>query len=176
MKRSGIKAHVAALAALLAAVLLLAGLSACAAPPASSGEGELTCTLYIDCKTILSNMEELDPDKAELIPEDGVILETSEVAFSEGESVYDILLRELRARGIHIESTFTPVYDSAYVEGINNIYEFDCGPLSGWEYRVNGEFPNYGCSAYYPKQGDKIEFLYTCDLGADIGNLYMGSD
>lgn len=162
----------ALLALLLAALIAAAAVFGACASPAPADDGSLSCTLYIDCKTILSNMAELDPEKAELIPADGVILEKVEVRFAEGESVYDILLRELRARGIHIESSFTPVYNSAYVEGINNIYEFDCGPLSGWEYRVNGEFPNYGCSGYYPKDGDEIEFLYTCDLGADIGDSY----
>ena len=159
--------------AILAALFAAAAL-ACAGckAPEKAGEYDCSCTLYIDCKTILDNMDELDPEKAELIPEDGVILERVTVGFNEGESVYDLLLRALRARGIHIESSFTPVYNSAYVEGINNIYEFDCGPLSGWEYRVNGQFPNYGCSGYYPKDGDAIEFLYTCDLGADIGDEY----
>ena len=130
------------------------------------------CTLYIDCKTILSNMDQLDEDKRELIPEDGVILAEVTVGFNDGESVYDILSRELRERRIHMESSFAPVYESAYIEGINNIYEFDCGPMSGWEYSVNGVFPNYGCSQYNPSEGDVIRFLYTCDLGRDIGDEY----
>ena len=152
---------------------LCAAFVSCAAPSVKD-DYPFHCTLYIDCKTILRNVADLDPDKLELVPEDGVILDTVTVGFEEGDSVYDILLRELRARGIHIESTFTPVYNSAYVEGINNLYEFDCGPMSGWEYRVNGEFLNYGCSQYFPKEGDEICFLYTCDLGADIGNGYTG--
>lgn len=32
---------------------------------------------------------------------------------------------------IHMESSFTPVYNSAYIEGIHNLYEFDVGKLSG---------------------------------------------
>ena len=129
------------------------------------------CTLYIDCKTVLDNMDKLDANKAELIPEDGIILEETTVGFDDGESVYDILLRELRSRGIHVEASFVPMYDSAYVEGIANLYEFDCGWSSGWEYSVNGEFPNYGCSQYFPNDGDFIRFLYTCSLGEDLGDL-----
>ena len=34
---------------------------------------------------------------------------------------------------------------------------------------VNGWFPNYGCSRYQVQSGDVIEWLYTCDLGADVG-------
>jgi hypothetical protein len=63
----------------------------------------------------------------------------------------------------------TPIYNSAYIMGINNLYEFDAGELSGWMYKANGEFPNYGCSRYQLKPGDVIEWIYTCDLGRDIG-------
>ena len=156
---------------LLLAALCAALIASCAKPEVKDDYAH-HCTLYIDCRTILSNMDMLDPEKAELIPADGVILPKTVVGFDEGDSVYDILLRELLARNIHIESSFAPIYNSAYVEGINNIYEFDCGPSSGWEYRVNGQFPNYGCSVYYPNDGDEISFLYTCELGADIGDTY----
>ena len=70
---------------------------------------------------------------------------------------------------IHFEFVNAPLYGSTYVEGIGNLYEFDCGELSGWMYKVNGSFPNYGCSKYILSPGDKIEWVYTCDLGKDIG-------
>ena len=54
-------------------------------------------------------------------------------------------------------------------QGIHNLYEFDCGELSGWMYNVNGWFPNYGCSRYALQDGDVIRWRYTCDLGADVG-------
>ena len=76
------------------------------------------------------------------------------------------------ATGIHMEFEDTPMYNSAYIEGINNLYEFDCGELSGWMYKVNGWFPNYGCSRYQLKEGDVIEWVYTCDLGVDVGGFY----
>ena len=71
-----------------------------------------------------------------------------------------------------MEFVNTPIYGSVYVEGIGNLYEFDAGELSGWMYRVNGEFPNFGCSKYILKNGDKVEFVYTCDLGKDVGGSY----
>ena len=40
-------------------------------------------------------------------------------------------------------------------------------------YKVNGVFPNYGCSKYTLKNGDVVEWVYTCDLGRDVGG-YMG--
>lgn len=41
-----------------------------------------------------------------------------------------------------MESNWTPAYNSAYIEGIGNLYEFDCGNLSGWMYSVNGVWPD----------------------------------
>ena len=107
-----------------------------------------------------------------MIPSDGVILQTVTVTFNEGESVFDVLARVCRENRIHMEYTNTPVYNSAYIEGIGNLYEFDCGAGSGWMYRVNGWFPNYGCSRYALSDGDRIEWLYTCNLGRDIGGDY----
>lgn len=137
-----------------------------------SAGAELSCTLYIECTTILNNMELFNTDKLEVLPENGIVLEKCTVSFKQGESVYDVMVRELMARRIHMEATYTPIYDSAYVEGINNLYEFDCGEGSGWTYSVNGTFPNYGCSKYALHDGDAVEWHYTCDFGADVGCVF----
>lgn len=131
---------------------------------------EMSCMLSVRCDTALSNRESMDSAKAEMLPENGVIFPETAVYFSEGESVYDVLAREMMNAKIHMESENTPMYQSAYIEGIANLYEYDCGPLSGWMYKVNGEFPNIGCSSYKLTDGDIIEWVYTCDLGADVGN------
>ena len=129
----------------------------------------LSCTLSVTCKTILDNMNKFNKDKLEVLPEDGIIFKTQVVTFTEGESVFDVLLREMKKNKIHMEFEMTPIYNSNYIEGMHNLYEFDCGELSGWMYKVNGWFPNYGCSRYMLKDGDVIEWIYTCDLGRDIG-------
>lgn len=131
-------------------------------------EEKHTCTLLIECSAIINNIDDFDEAKREIIPKNGIILDEKEVEFSEGESVFDILKRETQKNNIHMEFSFTPLYNSSYIEGIANIYEFDCGELSGWMYSVNGWFPNYGVSRYKVSDGDNIEFHYTCDLGADI--------
>ncbi len=133
---------------------------------------EYHCTLSIDCKTILDNMDKCDKNKRELVPEDGWILEPTEVVFYDGESVFHVLKRTCKQMGIHMEFENTPIYNSAYIEGIHNIYEFDVGDLSGWMYSVNGWYPNYGCSRYALKDGDVVEWRYTCDLGFDVGGGY----
>lgn len=131
-----------------------------------------TCTMSVTCKTILNNIEEFNKEKIEILPDDGVIFAEQVVEFYEGESVFNLLRREMKKNKIHMEFVNTPVYGSSYIEGIANIYEFDCGELSGWMYKVNDEFPNYGCSLYKLKQGDKVEWIYTCDLGRDVGGDY----
>ncbi len=135
-----------------------------------------TCTFSIECSTILDHLEDLNKDKSDALPQDGVILAKTTVTFYEGESVCDVLQRVCKDNGIHLETSWTPLYNSAYVEGIHNLYEFDCGANSGWVYRVNDWCPNYGCSLYQLAQGDDVEWCYTCDLGADVnGGNTIGS-
>lgn len=134
-------------------------------------DNTLKCTISISCATVLDNMDMLDKSKKEIIPDDGWILKPVTVTFNEGESVFDVLKQACKDNKIHLEFSFTPIYNSAYIEGINNLYEFDCGSLSGWTYEVNNWFPNYGCSRYEVKKGDVIEWHFTCNNGADIGKI-----
>ena len=136
------------------------------------GTTAYTCTISISCATILDNLDLCDPEKVELVPEDGWILKSTVVTFYEGESVFNVLQRTCKQLGIHMEYENTPIYNSAYIEGIHNLYEFDVGELSGWMYQVNGWFPNYGCSRYQLKDGDVVSWVYTCDLGVDVGGGY----
>lgn len=137
---------------------------------ATVGEETYTCTISISCETVLSNLDKLDSDKHELIPADGWILPETTATFCEGESVFDVLIRTCKENKIHMEYMDTPLYNSAYIEGIGNLYEFDCGNESGWMYCVSDWFPNYGCSQYQLKDGDAIRWVYTCDLGRDVGD------
>ena len=136
--------------------------------------GDLHCTVTIECATVLAHMDDLSPGKAEIVPADGVLLPETAVAFSEGDTVFDVLQRVCRAQGIHMESNWTPAYNSAYIEGIGNLYEFDCGSLSGWMYSVNGVWPDYGCSSCTLHDGDTVVWSYTCDLGRDVHTLSGG--
>jgi hypothetical protein len=160
---------------LLAAVLLLSVLGGCGKNPAAEDSadnaGKKYCSIEIRCDTILENMDKLPESKKELIPEDGLILYVEKAEFTEGESVFDVLKRELQSRKLHFEYVESKVYESAYIEGINNLYEFDCGELSGWVYSVNGEFASYGSALYTLQDMDAVKVLYTCDLGADVGNI-----
>ena len=134
------------------------------------GQEDNICTITIACDTILDNTKNLNEEKAPFVPKDGTILPKTQVSFSEGDTVFEVLNKVCEAAGIQIEYSYTPMYESYYIEGINHLYEFDCGNLSGWMYSVNGWFPNYGCSKYRLKDGDSIKWLYTCEgLGSDVG-------
>ena len=139
-----------------------------------AGGGDKTCTITIVCPTIFDNLNSLNAEKAPFVPKDGTILPSTKVTFTEGETVFDVLRRVCDAAQLQIEYSYTPLYESYYIEGINHLYEFDCGPESGWMFKVNEWFPNYGCSAYTLKDGDDIVWCYTCTgLGADVGETWM---
>lgn len=143
-------------------------------PPTSAEKQQLTCTFSIRCDAILDNWDWLDPNKAELVPTDGVILAAVQVPFEEGDTVFDLLQRQTQAADIHMEASFTPGYGSSYVEGIANLYEFDCGQQSGWIYLVNGVSPGYGSSQYSLSAGDVVEWTYTCNLAKDVSTGVSG--
>lgn len=139
-------------------------------PQPEPEDTSLYCTIEIRCDTILDNMDNLTEGKEGYVPSNGTILGTLAVAFTAGETVFDVLQRVCDSTGIQIEYSWTPMYDSYYIEGINHLYEFDCGNESGWMYKVNGWFPNYGCSSYTLQDGDSVVWCYTCNgLGADVG-------
>ncbi len=137
-------------------------------PQPSEAPAALSCSISIRCDTILDNLDLLDPEKTELVPSGGVLLSLSEVTFEEGESAFDLLKRVCQDEGVHLEFSITPGYGSAYIEGIGNLYEFDCGERSGWLYQVNGQAPDRACSEYLLQTDDKVEFLYSCDWGQDL--------
>ncbi|WP_407383462.1 DUF4430 domain-containing protein [Ruminococcus sp.] len=126
--------------------------------PSDSGA---TVTISIRCDTIK------DREKVNrYIPDDGVILDQTTVTAAEGETVYDVLLRAADDRDIPLDNRGAE--GAAYIAGINGLYEFDYGALSGWMYRVNGAFPDVGCQSYTVSDGDRIEWLYTTDIGKDL--------
>lgn len=118
------------------------------------------CTISIVCDQVLANMDKLPEGKAELIPADGVILAKTKAEFFEEETVFNVTSRELKARKIHVDFVYTPMYNSVYIQGINNLYEKDCSAGSGWVYTVNGQSTNCGSSAYKLKDGDEIQWTY----------------
>lgn len=137
-------------------------------------EDMITVYLSIDCYTLtgdgLSNL--VDENLAKYVPADGEILKRTAYQCKRGTSVYDVLYHACRDKGIQIEASYTPLYSGYYVKGINYLYEFHGGSYSGWLYRVNDIFPNYGCSKYFLEEGDEIVWSYTCTEG-DVPGTWM---
>ena len=137
-------------------------------------EQATTCSISIVCTTVLDHLDWLAEGKADIVPAGGIMLSATEVEPQEGETAFSLLQRATRAAGIPMEASFTPGTGSAYVEGIGNLYEFDCGQRSGWLYFVNGISPGYSASEYTLKPGDRVEWVYTCDMGQDVGATVAG--
>ena len=115
-----------------------------------------TVTMSIRCDTVAGKLD------SPYIPENGIILDTTEFAISEGETVYDILTEAAKKNGLQLQA------NGGYIAGIAYLYEYDFGDLSGWIYHVNGDTPFVMCSDYTLSDGDVIEWLYTCELGNDL--------
>ncbi len=131
-----------------------------------------TVFISIEAKAALENIELLNEELRDekYLPKDGVILEKTEYVLRPNDTVFDLLKRATQHEKIHMEfqGANENAFKSAYIQGINHLYEFSCGHLSGWMYAVNQEFPDYGVSQYQLEDGDEIEFMYTCDLGRDL--------
>lgn len=119
-----------------------------------------TCAISISCLRALEYAD-LDPDIRAALPGDGIILRTA-VEVTENMTAYDVLQYASDENGIELDGS------SSYVSGIGGLCEFDCGVLSGWMYRVNGEFPDIPLDELLVQAGDEVELLYTCDMGDDL--------
>ena len=131
---------------------------------------EVTIAIYVH--SLRENMDLLHPSlqSEKYVPANGVILKpTRYELLADKDSVWDILQRAAKEHNIQLEyqGANENEYNSVYIEGINHLYEFSAGPLSGWMYQVNGAYPNYGASQYELADGDVIEWHYTIDLGRD---------
>ena len=80
-----------------------------------------------------------------------------------GETAYSIL----RRTGLTVSSRDMAI--GMYVYSIAGIAEFSGGAGSGWVFRVNGEFPGGAADSISLSAGDTVEWLFTRDLGQDVG-------
>lgn len=113
----------------------------------------------ISCEVIAEEKE------ASHVPADGIILSERALPLCKGETVYDLLIQAAQAEGFTIESGST-----SYIQGIAGIREHDFGQLSGWVYRVNGEVLSVGCDSCVLQPGDRVEWLYSLELGREFEN------
>ena len=58
---------------------------------------------------------------------------------------------------------------------VDSLGEFDFTQGSGWCYCVDNDYPGFGLSEYYPKDGEHIRLRFTLAYGRDVGNAAEGS-
>ncbi|MCL5272509.1 MAG: DUF4430 domain-containing protein, partial [Gammaproteobacteria bacterium] len=124
-------------------------------------------TIAINCSTAVAKGLNKQENFKDVVPVNGVILPPTKVEFKEGETVFDVLKSAVREHNIQMQ--YEGSQGAVYIKGINNLYELDGGPLSGWMYCVNEVYANYGCDQTKLKNGDSIEWDYTCNMGKDLG-------
>lgn len=133
----------------------------------------IRATVSINCSTVLNNMDALDQElkNGGYIPKDGVVLPPTEYTVNSGDTAFDLLVKATKENKIQMEYQGADAnqFSTIYIQGINNLYEFSCGELSGWMFKVNGTGATKGCNTYTLKDGDTVEWLYTCNLGRDVG-------
>ena len=122
------------------------------------------CYLSIECSAILDNMDNLKSGHDKYVPSDGYIIKNYKFEITGKEKVYDVLKEACKDNGIKLtaKKTSTGTRTEIYVQGINNLDEFDCGKYSGWIYRVNGIAPAKSSSMYTVSSGDRITWSYKC--------------
>lgn len=136
-------------------------------------EGD-TVTIVIRCDTAVKKGMDKEAKWAGIVPSSGEILPVTTMTIKPGETVFSVLTRASQEYMFQME--YSGSAGGEYIEGINNLYEFDGGRWSGWMYCVNDWYPNYGCGQYALKNGDVIQWNYTCDLGKDLGQEWIGED
>lgn len=117
------------------------------------------CYISINCRTLIENPEKLKAEKKDLVPANGMLILNEYIAFSEGDSLFDVLQKTAKEYKIPVDFEKNAA-GGGYVKGIGNLYEKDAGDMSGWGYTVNGEYPNVSCTDYKVKNDDKIEWIY----------------
>ncbi|MED1204323.1 DUF4430 domain-containing protein [Heyndrickxia acidicola] len=95
----------------------------------------------------------------------GTILTVSQADFKKGDTVLTMTLNLLKQKGIQYSVRGSGA--TAYVEGIDNLYEFDDGPTSGWNIYVNGKLLSESAGAMKLSKGDHIVWSYTADYQKD---------
>lgn len=119
------------------------------------------CSVSIECKSILDNMDDLKAGHESFVPHDGIIMSQTTVTVKNGSTAYDALKIACDKQGVVINSTNSSY--GKYIVGFNNIDEKDCGSQSGWTYTVNYDTIWKSCDKYVVKNGDHINFSFVCN-------------
>ena len=108
----------------------------------------VTVSFCINCKNALSYGAD--------VPSGGYLVADTQCTVKEGATAFDVLEEMCQKNGLELR------YQSkTYIQSIGGLAEKDCGPASGWMYKVNGKNPNKPATRCELKNGDKIEWYYV---------------
>lgn len=116
-----------------------------------------TVTISIDCR----NATEAGVAGA---PEGGWIMGKKEVELQEGDTVWTVLDRICRGRGIAVAKNGSG--STVFIKSIAGVAPVSA--QSGWMYSVNGTYIMTSAGGCKVKAGDKVRWKYTMDGGGDI--------
>lgn len=118
----------------------------------------------VNCSKISENMDSIENEAIrDLVPKDGIIFAEAAIGTSKEGSIMDATIDVCKALNLPFDNS------QGYLSMLANISTGDCGDYSGWLVKVNGEFPEVGVDQIDLQYGDKIEWIYSLDGGADIG-------
>lgn len=100
----------------------------------------------------------------------GTILAKTKFELTKSYNVMELTKEVLENEGIDYKIR------NGYMAEIDGQGEFDKGANSGWMFSVNDKFPTIGADSVEVKNGDYIKWVYTTDLGEDVGNSYSGKN
>lgn len=124
----------------------------------------LVCTVLTACS---NHMPPCEPENAAMTvtisitgKDDEIILSDFPVGIYDGNTVLDVLVYATKKNNIQVD--YIGFDKTAYIKGINNLYEFDFGSASGWIYAINDpdNCPTVSCGAYAPEDKDQIIWKY----------------
>lgn len=144
--------------ALILALISLFALASCA-----EKTPDTPCMLEVDCTEAIESGK-LSNAELSYLPDDGKVIAKREVLFAEGETVFDVLIRELQKDNIHYDFSTGSSKKNKYIRAIANLYRLEPDDYSGWSYYVNGELPTTAASEYKLTEGDEILFIFIEDF------------
>lgn len=126
------------------------------APPEQSSA--ITVYMSVECSTAVK----ADNAIAKAIAPNGWIINKTAYTVDKDSNAFELLKKS----GLVLGSSSSAMGE--YVYSIQSLAEKACGSGSGWLYSVNGDFIGTSCSNYTLKNGDVVEWRYTCNNGKDM--------
>lgn len=121
-------------------------------------DSHITVTVTIQCINILDNK---NLNTSANIPSSGYYIENYSIVLDKGDNAYSALKYSCQANNIQLLSEYTPMFDSYYIYGVNNLLEKECGTYSGWKYSINNNIAGEGANNYVLSNKDHIELFYV---------------